>query len=251
MSYFGHVYPGLFYVCYATIMLCGARINRHDSKTVAFGSRKEMGFSALYFLACFLAGIGIEGAGGVITFGDFFYQYSHQVSYVGYLVAAVACVLELKGRVSRGTWKVTFAFAMLVEGWVMIGHLLMQDQPESTLHAVMVVMSVFISMCLFLSVFSHHGVFFQSAALAGFLTKGMWFFYIAEVVYSGKYGDRGQHAHTGDIVATAGLMAVICQAIVGVVMAVHCGGDPPLPEDVVMTTTNKQDEYFQVPPREV
>lgn len=255
MSYFGHVYPGLLYVCYSAIMLCAARVNRRDRNSVAFGSRKEVGFSALYFLACFVVGTGIEGAGGVITFGDFFHQYAHQVSYLGYLVAAVACALELKGWVSRGTWKVAFAFAEFVEGWVMIGHLLMQTQPESTLHAVMVVQSAFIALCLLLSVFTSYGAFFHSAALAAFLAKGLWFVYIAEVMYSGRYGERGQHAHVGDVVTTAGLLGVVCEAVVGAVMAVHCGGgggdgDDPHPTPVVVaaaaTTYKHDDEYFPV-----
>lgn len=249
MSYFGHVYPGLFHLLYGGIVLTWARGNRSDRELIALGSSKEIAFSAVYFFACFLLGIGIEGAGGVITYNDFFFQYSHQVSYVGYLVAGIVCVLELRGKLPRGAWKPSFAFAFFVEAWVMVGHLMMQKRVEATLHAIMVVMSLSIAYCLVMTAFSkQHGAFFQLCALGGILLKGLWFFYIAEIVYSGKFGIGGEEAHTGDLMATAGLMAVVCEAVVGLVLAVRCSNAQEEAVDL-KPISPKEQEYVNVADR--
>jgi hypothetical protein len=59
---------------------------------------------------------------------------------------------------------------------------------------------------------------FFGCALGLLLLKGLWFFCIAEIVYSGRHGYRGKLVNHEGAMAVFAVMAVVSEAVVGLAL---------------------------------
>jgi len=160
-------------------------------------------------------GIVIEGVGGVLMLGNFWFQLSHIASYGGFALAGVVCVLESVRRVPFDSWRVFMALAFAAEGAIFYGHQLEQRMTEQALHFIIVLLSEATAFAFFWATRDRASVFWHVVALAGMMAKGLWFFVAVEVLYSGKYGVDGVDLMVGDVYAAGCLLVMLVAVVYG------------------------------------
>ncbi|KAH9258591.1 hypothetical protein BASA81_003093 [Batrachochytrium salamandrivorans] len=212
---FGHVVPGIFYSLIAVILLGLTRANRGAYARFDFSPQAKMYLGWGMLITC-VFGISIEGIGGVLHNGQFLFQIAHESMYFGFAMAGLGCLLEASGRLPQSTWRFGFAMGFFVEGLVFYGHALEQQGVEQMLHMIMVLFSWMTSGCFLLGCWLAAAADGQSKALfvchamglAMMLAKGLWFFIIADILYSGKFGVEGVDFMISDEYVYAGLLIV-------------------------------------------
>merc|ERR1712098_206288 len=90
-----------------------------------------------------------------------------------------------------------------------------QRDTEQTLHLIMVSLSWLTSFCFLMSgVYPRTFVPFVMGNI-GMLVKGLWFFVISDVLYSGKWGDVGINYMPAMAYVVAGMILMLVSATVG------------------------------------
>ena len=118
----------------------------------------------------------------------------HVTMYAGFLVAGLGALLESKGRLVAGTWRLGLAVALGVEAFLFNGHAAMQhsmehSETESTLHAYLALMCGLGALCFAGSVVdSGRWVAWTSAGCGLLLAQAFFFYFLAWALYSGAYG---------------------------------------------------------------
>jgi hypothetical protein len=118
-SYFGHIYPALF--CLFFVLWHLFVLRRNSTRGVASSENSKV-VTGLFLLALTLIAIGIEGVGGILYGKTFFFEFSHQASYLGFGLAGLAAIAEFKRWIPHNSWRLSLAIGFLLEGLVMLGH---------------------------------------------------------------------------------------------------------------------------------
>jgi hypothetical protein len=221
---FGHVVPGSFYIMVSiTLFLWMWKMWRNNNSTtetdeILYATNGGSQFlryvgSSIFVVAT--TGFCIEGVGGVLRFGDFLFQTAHETMYFAFMMAGIVAILESKKRIAFDSWRLAMAMAFIVEGMVFYGHQLEQTMTEQALHYVMVQLSFFTAICFFWGTREPRSLLPHGLALVGMAVKGIWFFVIADVLYSGKYGHEGMNFMTGSVYMSAGLLLILVSAFYG------------------------------------
>jgi hypothetical protein len=212
---FGHVVPGVFYCVIALILLFITRQNRDDPKNALTGSK---GMRAGFGWGCALtAGTGcvIEAIGGLLHNGDLFFQFAHETMYGAFFVVGVMALAESRGRMPDDTWRFCIAVAFFLEGLVFYGHSLEQEGIEQMLHFVMVLFSWFTALSYVLACVFKRSFLPHVLGASGMLAKGIWFFVIAHILYSGKLGDEGKELMLATGYTLAGASIIVLFSLIG------------------------------------
>jgi hypothetical protein len=166
----------------AIILLFVTRQNRENPAAATTGSREmRAGFG---WGCAITAGTGyvIEGVGGLLHSGDFFLQLAHETMYLAFFAVGLVSLLESRGRLPADSWRFAIAVAFLIEGMVFYGHMLEQKNVEQMLHFLMVLLSWFTAASYFASCIYRRHLLPHALGAAGMLSKGLWFFIIANIL---------------------------------------------------------------------
>lgn len=221
---FGHVVPGVFYCVFALILLFITRQNRDDPKAALMGTRE---MRANFGWGCALTagtGIVIEGVGGVLHSGEFFFQFAHEAMYAGFFAVGVMALLESRGRMPNDSWRFAMAMAFFVEGLVFYGHSLEQKGVEQMLHFIMVLFSWFTAFSFFMACIFKYSFLPHVLGSGGMFVKGVWFFIIASILYSGNYGEEGEDMMIATGYTLAGVTVTVLFSLIGCCLFGRSGG---------------------------
>lgn len=220
-SFIGHVYPAVFYFVLFFILLFSARKHGDDWKLAVRGSRRLKIIVGVFLLFISVLAIVIEGVGGVLTTSQgFFFQYAHQASYLGYLIAGFTALAEARGKVPEDSWRVALTIAFFIEGLIVVGHSHEQHGVEQEMHFLSSVLAWWIALSFFASsMWESKALLWHAFALGGIFVKGIWFLYVAYVVYSDAFGHMGSMYMHADLYVNFGLYVVFAEVVLGFSLA--------------------------------
>jgi len=159
----------------------------------------------------------------------------------------ITAFLEAKERLPEDSWRIALAFAFFVEGFIISGHLHEQHGIESVTHQISVYVAWWTALSLLISsLLESKMMLFHASAVAAILMKGLWFFYIGYVVYSGAYGPMGEGAMVPDLFTTAGLYAVICECAVAICLGIQSPHNNNGNKMMDVPSNNKGSEYEKI-----
>ena len=212
---FGHVVPGTFYIIMGLLLVCWTRYNLHGGDLATNGGAQFLKIFGWSVMGVATTGFLIEGLGGLITVGNFWHQLAHETMYGVFLVAGVAALLESAGRMPYDSWRVAMAVAFVVEGVVFYGHHLEQEPVEGGLHYIMYCLSLLTALCFLWASRDASNVLAHLMATAGMVAKGLWFYVVANILYSGKYGENGRDYMVAMAYTQVGLVVCVVMSAFG------------------------------------
>jgi len=208
----------VFYSLFALILLFYVRQNRENPSLAVTGSKETRATFGWGVAIAAGTGFAIEAVGGILHSGEFFFQLAHEAMYFAFLIVGLTAVLESRGKMPNDSWRMAMAIAFFVEGLVFYGHMLEQEGTEQMVHFIMVMFSWFTAFCFVVSVYFSSSLVPHVFGTTGMLAKGVWFFIITDILYSGKYGDEGQNYMLATGYTVAGVLITCLFSFVGCCM---------------------------------
>ena len=92
-------------VLFAVMLLFITRQNRESPELALTGGRSFKLWLGWGTIITSTTGIFLEGIGGVLHIGDFFFQIAHETMYFGFLSVGIAAILEARGTLPKDTWR--------------------------------------------------------------------------------------------------------------------------------------------------
>jgi len=198
----GHIVPGTALLCLALYLLF-VQVSLHRGK---YSKSRLILLGGLGYTALACVGMGVEIYGGA-QYGRPFQAKEHITMYALFAFAGGIHVSEAVGRLPDETWRASLGLAMLGVGLLFFVHSQMQlmeehNPVESFVHWLLAMNYFATASCFFLSWgLEQWRSGFLLTAVAGVLHQTFWFYFLADVLYSGEYGDMGMHLPMGDATA--------------------------------------------------
>jgi hypothetical protein len=214
---FGHVVPGTFFLVMALGLMFWTRQNRHLGDVATNGGSSFLKVFGWTVMIIATTGFLIEGLGGLIHAGNFWHQLAHETMYGVFNLVGAAALLESVSRLPFDSWRVAMVVAFTVEGISFYGHHLEQELVEGTLHYIMFCMSLFTAACFLWASREPASLLPHLLAVAGMCCKGLWFYVVAHVLYSGLYGENGHDFMVATSFTYAGMVLALVLGVFGCV----------------------------------
>lgn len=133
--------------------------------------------------------------------------------------------MESYGKLPRDSFRMSLSMAFLVEGMTFYGHSLEQEMTEATLHRIMVTFSFGTAFFFFLAARFPTQLLPQAAGIILMMTKGVWFFIVARILFSGIWGYNGMQFMAAMCWTVAGMLMVVMFALFGAFIAMRYDQD--------------------------
>jgi len=172
-------------------LLLWSRQHRNSGDLATNGGAYFLKFFGWAVITVASTGFMIEGLGGLIHLGNFWHQLAHETMYGVFLLVGFAALFESSGRLPYDSWRVAMCLAFGVEGSAFYGHQLEQGPVEAMLHFIMFLTSYLTALSFLWASREPSSLLPHLFGVGGMITKGLWFYVIANILYSGEYGVDG------------------------------------------------------------